>query len=916
MVRNILTSLALAASLAAQAVTTNVIDVAEGETATLSLSGTPANGDWVVKTGKGQLNAVNTYKSIKLNFHIMEGVYFVPNSCGDAVHKGDNAKLIIEDGATVNIEGGRINQFSGWWDITFSGHGTGTGNNLGAICVGGGQTNPTLSTGGRFTMTGDATIYSYGTTNAVLSGTGSSSGPDLVMNGRTLTIRGKASTSVFRPRWKLSVSSPGTIIVQNGQFARHDTTNDFASDIPLIKVVENGKLAAYDNGKIWSKVKAFDFEYGSSLAAGNGSPTTATLTMKKVTGPATVANTVLTISQELVVRGTDLVAEHHLTSANVLTFAEGCKVSIADWGSLSFAPGARHVVAEATSIVGTPTLSGTAADLFTVEKTETQIVLVAKASNRVPALLEGEENAAHNTEVMAAMTLADGDAFCFPGGDYFFSAPIDFSASTAKNVSFSCLEEAPCTLHAGLKLGAMENVSVRNLTFKGFDTPAIIATGTAGLAVEKCTLETVKGTYGENGNFPYALVNVTDFKLTDPTYVADAAEADSTLWDGPAYFDGGSQTADSRARAGEIVAHTIDGIYKDNWWGWYEITNAAHLATDAYNGKVLRKTGPSALDITYDLANLGVKSVEVERGQFVARSDAALGKAKSSVHVCEGAALTIAGTTKGVNERKVTFSGTGVKADTPAIRFTGTADWNKTASVDWTLEGDATMYNNCSGECGTFLWGTMHMAGHTLTLKGIAAANYRFGRSFDWYGGGTMIVNGVALSASSGTATAFAVKDNMGRPTFKFVNGAKFIPDNTDIFNLVKVVDFAAGTQLAPKNATACSFAKLTGPVNASSEKVNGLTITESYTVRTADLLAAEPKTMSVHGALAFSTGAVVEVDNPSALERKTYVIATADSLLGTPKTTGALAEAGFTVSKRGTSLVLGPPQGTMVIVR
>ena len=63
-----------ACALAVPAVVTNVIDVAEGQTATLSLPGTPADGDWVVKTGKGTLNAVSAYKAVKLNFHIKEGV--------------------------------------------------------------------------------------------------------------------------------------------------------------------------------------------------------------------------------------------------------------------------------------------------------------------------------------------------------------------------------------------------------------------------------------------------------------------------------------------------------------------------------------------------------------------------------------------------------------------------------------------------------------------------------------------------------------------------------------------------------------------------------------------------------------------------------------------------------------------------
>ncbi len=906
-------------TVSAWGVTTNVIDVAEGETTTLSeelADITPVDGDWIVKTGKGTLQAVSDYKTIKLNFHIKEGVYLVPNSAGTQVHKGNTAILIIDDGATLNIPAGSANkQFFGGWAVTFAGHGTGQGENLGAICIGGGQTNPTLSEGGSFTMTGDATIYSYGTMNAVFSGTGSSSGPTLNMQTHTLTIRGKASTSVFRPRWRWGIKNPGTIILQNGQFARHDTTNDFASEIPLIKVIEGGKLAAYGNGKIWSKVAAFDFAAGTSLAKGYDSPTTATLTMGKVIGPVGVSDTLLTISKCFVVRGTDLMAGNHLTAAQALTFAEGCTLEITDWGTLSFVPGARYVVAECTAgILGTPTLVGTTADLFTLEMTETQLTLVAKDSNQVPNLLVGEENAAHNSQVMAAVTLVDGHALCLPGGEYHFESPIDFSAATAKDVTISCLTEAPCTLRTGLKLGAMENLLIRNLRFKELTTPAVVAAGTDGLTIRDCALESVAGTCGEAGNFPYVLENVTDFKLLNPTYVADAEGGKSTLWDASAFFNGGSQAIDSVARAGEIVIYNAQGAYVNNWWQWADATNRLHLTTSAYANKTLRKTGPATLDVSVDLGNVGITNLEVSGGQYVARSNGALGTAGKPVYVHAGAALTLAGGGESVKDRTVTISGTGLSATVPAIRFTEKNAWNKVSSVTWVLEDDATMYNNCSGENGTFLWGAIKMNGHALTLTGIAEANYRFGRTFKWHGGGRMIVDGVKLSSSSGdSATTFKV-DTGDIPLFVFVDGASLVPDNADIFNLIKNVDFTAETKLDPKNMTPCTFAQVTGPMDASSKKVNGVTITGSLKARAADLTVS--KAMTVNGTLAFGTGVTMEVDDPAALANGRYTLATATAISGRPKTTGATAAAGLVVYCQGTSLMLGPPNGVIILVR
>ena len=89
--------------------TTNTFYVAEGETKTVdeivAANGfTFKSGDWIRKTGKGQLNAVTTYKNVQLNLLIEEGVYFLPDSLGDVVH-ANGARIVIKNGAALNIEG-------------------------------------------------------------------------------------------------------------------------------------------------------------------------------------------------------------------------------------------------------------------------------------------------------------------------------------------------------------------------------------------------------------------------------------------------------------------------------------------------------------------------------------------------------------------------------------------------------------------------------------------------------------------------------------------------------------------------------------------------------------------------------------------------------------------------------------------
>ena len=205
----IVAAIAAGAAIPASGATTNTFYVAEGQTLTVDQVVAASNftfeaGDWIRKTGKGQLNAVTTYKDTKINFLIEEGVYYVGGSDKQYCHKA--ATLVIKAGATVNVDGKTTHQFN-----------DSEGDNLGAICIGGGQTNPTIASGGNFYMTGDATIYTYGSMNAVFSGNTSSGGPTLNMNGNTLTLLGKTSSSVFRPRWYWAVRTPGP----NQHLAQH-----------------------------------------------------------------------------------------------------------------------------------------------------------------------------------------------------------------------------------------------------------------------------------------------------------------------------------------------------------------------------------------------------------------------------------------------------------------------------------------------------------------------------------------------------------------------------------------------------------------------------------------------------------------------------------------------------------------------
>lgn len=892
----------------ASAAVTNVFYVAAGQTKTVKEIVTAngyswADGDWLRKTGPGQLTASGDYQGTQINLLIEEGSYFV----GGVVHS-KGGTLIVKDGATVRVIA-TTDAFGGNWNVTFAGQGTGQGDDLGAISVGGFLTNPIFGTGTTWTLSSDATIYTYGTMNPVFSSTGASSGISLNMVGHTLTLRGKDVNAVFRPRWYWKITNAGPIIVRNGQFARHNTTNDFTPNIPLVSFTEGAVMAAYATASLWGKVDAFSFEAGTSLKKGYDNVTGVSLTMKKVTGPVAIStDATVTISQEFGVRGSDLVNGKCLTSANTLTFAAGCGLSFDDLGDLSLVAGTVYTAATSVaSIVGTPT--GSTAMPFTVANTGTALTLTVKSGIidvvRDWGLQTNEASAAaNNTAAVAAHVaeVADNTVLYFPSGDYWFTDTFDLSSVTAVNLDL-WNPTGTARLRGGVKLGAASNVKVDKLVFSECAGPAVVATNTVGLTITDCTCDKVGGAYEDGKKYLFAAVNVTGFNVTAGTYVTAGMQ-----YDGQGFFAGGTQAALSEAHANAVVVRVTA---ENPWVGWEDTTNRLALATTAYSGKTWRKIGTGTFDSNNtNIQTVGIAAVEILEGAFVVRGDdACLGKANSPVRVHDGATLTLAETGTAAKNRRITISGSGSSAGFPAVRFTGSALWNKTDSVRWVLEGDATMYTSMTGEDGAFLWGAIEMNGHTLTLGGVADSHFRFGRTFQWNGGGTVIVDRTTLSSSSADGSGYVINDGPA-PTFIFQNGAKFRPDNTDIFSIVKNCSFATGTQISDKEGeTSALFNNFAGNPTIV-DNITNLTVNGMYTLTAADMMAESPKVPTMAGTLALGPNAMWAIDNLAALERKTYPIFTATGgIEGTLKAAVGM-DAGWSVFKNGTTLCIGPPQG------
>ena len=642
----------------------------------------------------------------------------------------------------------------------------------------------------------------------------------------------------------------------------------------------------------------------------------------------------LTIDKAFVVRGGDLAAGNKLSSVNALTFSSDCTLDVMELGELDYTPGTVYTVAVSdASVVGTPTLIGDAANLFTVANTGTAITITAKP-NAGGMFLPGTENAAANTAALATFCAGatDGMNVLLSKGDYYFTGDFDLSAMTAKNVTIHSIDNA-ATIHATLKLGAAE--TVEGLTVKGLDGPMVIASGTQGLVLKDLTADAVVGSYGDlvgegeeavQKKYPFVMDGVTDLEVSGFSSVNNG----ENMWDDLCLFSGeGSQSEASVVRDGEIVLVALKGKSSEPNSSWYHMSMVKrdlNLVDAAWADKKVVITGDGAtVDGGVNLAKLGVKGVIVKKGQYVARSDAALGVAKAPVEVKDGGALCLANDGQSINSRTVKFEGDGLGGVNPAIRFTGKAVWNKAESITYELTGDATMYNNSTGENGTFLFSTIKMNGHKLTLKGIANSNYRFGRTCLWSGGGEVVVaSGVAVSAATKEkgSDGYRVKSGEALPTFTFQGTSKFLPDNADIFNLIKNVTFANAAILSTKSGVtdvAATFDTLQGAPSVG-DGIAKVTVNKTYLANKADLVAGKALTLSKP--LTFTDGATVTLDDLTAYEKPVKtLIATASSIIGKPKPDAAAEAAGWRVAKEtnadGTvSLYLGPISNLTIFVR
>lgn len=474
-------------------------------------------------------------------------------------------------------------------------------------------------------------------------------------------------------------------------------------------------------------------------------------------------------------------------------------------------------------------------------------------------LQTGSGNAAANAAAVAAHVsqVSDGTEVQFPAGDYYFSDTFDLSSVTASGVTLSATGAA--VLHSGITLGGASDVTVNGLSFNGCAGPAIVANATDGLVVTNCTFTDVVGLYTDGRKYNFAFVNVTGLNVIDSTYSFSDAHLD-----GRAYFDGGTQEKFSEAYAGATVIRTRGDVI------WTVVTNGLGLTAESFNGKTLRKTGLGRLHPEGLISTLGVTDVEILQGNYYVAGDSYCGANNIHVHP-EGHLWIDGGNSTRISSRWVYLSGSGgtVNSSTATVRFMGTTYWGKAKDISWYLKDDASIYIEKTGtlSTGVFYQGGVYLNGRTLTIsRNESGATCAMSSSCQWHGGGTVVVDKVKFSSESGSYTI----GSGSAPKFIFKNGAVFAPADATVCNVVKDVDFATGTQIAPSAATALTFDYMIG-IPTISANVSSLTINNLYTARAADILAGAYPTMN--GSLVFGPNAKWAVDGIGSLSRTEYTL-------------------------------------------
>lgn len=499
-------------------------------------------------------------------------------------------------------------------------------------------------------------------------------------------------------------------------------------------------------------------------------------------------------------------------------------------------------------------------------------------------------------------------------GDYWFANGFDVSALAAKGVTVAGINQiVPAVFHSPVILGAAEGFSLEAVVIKGTTGPAVVATGTQGLAIRDCVLSGVVGTWTDGKAYPYVFTDVADLLVTGCSH----SDAISPAWAASACLSGGSQLPLSEVQAGAFVVNVGAGVSKR----WAVAVADSGLADGALVGLRLVKIGAGELYSTdtnteSPITASGISNVVIRVGRYSLVHDNGFGVSKGGVTVEEGATLVLRGGYANIGSRRIELFGTGSSREYPTVRVQdypgGIVD-----GATWSLNSDVVFYlakpMTTANTCAIFNYSHVYGKGHTLTLDGVDGAAYQIRSGALWHDGGTLVVNGgIRLLSVANVGGAWSYTAYNPAPLFAFKSGSGFEPGNADIFGLIKRMSFEDSTTFAPTAAMDIVLDELTGAptlgANASS-----LTINKLYAVRKADALA--DRYLDCPGTLAFGANAAVGADDATGLEDKVAFHAVG-GITGSPKRADSLKSAHVRVVRKDANTWAFQGCGLLLLVR
>ena len=353
--------------------------------------------------------------------------------------------------------------------------------------------------------------------------------------------------------------------------------------------------------------------------------------------------------------------------------------------------------------------------------------------------------------------------------------------------------------------------------------------------------------------------------------------------------------------AGVLVINVPAGETQD----FYTAVEANGYTREAFKDHpVLTKTGTGTLISTNDLASEAsgyyFKLLRVNEGVFVARCKADLGvnpMAPGAIDVLNGATLRFEGAsgTEMLNNWCVDLKGTGASGEGGAIRCVGPTG---VSFAQYRLQGDATFATSyADGYTMCFMAGSYTApgavskinlnGGYNATLKAVGSGKgfCLSGSGFRLDDTGQLIVDGTEFVQDNESLANKTVTD--GTTTLVLKNGATFGPKTQVMVSFFDNIDISSDSVIRGRGTSAFDMT-IGGWAGAGTIDggISSLTIADSLTVRTDDLIAG--KRLELPGPITFGEGVTLKIEgsfsslNPGQDGRVKFV-ASEDGIMGCP---------------------------------